>query len=149
MVVLKVDVDDLVVLDPEGDPPVTGDVQAPCAVAVAGQNLRFPCGKGAQLLGALRRIEECQHLAELVHGVRAHALRGIVLVQPAQTRVRNTPYFHMITVTLRTTVCQWEHIPDVASTASVSAPSRPPLWYDSALRFWISTGASSRSGAAG
>jgi len=38
------EVDDLVDLDPEGHPPVTGDVQAPCALAVAGQNVRFPCG---------------------------------------------------------------------------------------------------------
>lgn len=80
MVILKVDIDDLVVLDPEGYPPVTGDVQAPCALAVTGQNVRFPCGKGAQLFGVLHRIKECQYLAELVHGVRAHALRGVVLI---------------------------------------------------------------------
>ena len=63
----------------------------------------FHSGKGAQLFGVLHRIEERQHLAELVHGVRAQALRGVVLVQAAQTLVRNAPYPHMITVTLRAT----------------------------------------------
>ena len=93
MVILKVEVDDFVVLYPKGHSPVTGNLQAPRALSVASQNVRFPHGKGAQLLGFLHRIEERKNLSELVHGVRAQAPRGVRLVQATQTFVRNTPRF--------------------------------------------------------
>lgn len=84
-------------------------------LAVPGQNVRFPRWKGAQLLGVLHRIEEGEHLAELVHGVRAQALRRVVLVQAAQSFVRKTPHPHVITVALQDTVCQQEDFPDTAT----------------------------------
>jgi hypothetical protein len=85
MVVLEVQVHDFFVLDPECHPPVAGDMQAPGALAVAGQNVGLPPAKGAQPLRGLHRVEERQHLAKLGHGVRAQALRGVLLVQAAQT----------------------------------------------------------------
>lgn len=103
MVVLKIQLDDLFVLDPERQPPVARDVQAPGALAIARQNMRLPQGKAAQLLRVFHRIEEREHLAELVHGVRAEALRGILLVQPAQAFMDNTPYPHVISVALQDT----------------------------------------------
>ena len=43
-------------------------------LAVPGQNVRLPHGKGAQLLGVLHRIEEPQNLSEFVYSVPAQAL---------------------------------------------------------------------------
>lgn len=65
MVVLKIQVDDLVAFNPESQPPVARDMQAPSALAVTGQSVRFPQRKGAQLIlrslsavSALKPFEE-------------------------------------------------------------------------------------------
>ena len=69
VVVLKIQVHDLVVLDSKRQPPVAGDRQAPCALAVSGQKTGFPQRQAAQLCRVGGRIEEAKHLKELVYAV--------------------------------------------------------------------------------
>ena len=57
MVVLKIQIEDLsfTLVDSECDPPVPGDGQAPCPLAVAGELVGFPARDVAKFQG-------CSHL---------------------------------------------------------------------------------------
>jgi hypothetical protein len=69
VIILKIQVDNLVVVDPERQAPIARDEQPPGAFAVARQWVRFPGRKSAELRGVLHGIEEGEHFAELVYGV--------------------------------------------------------------------------------
>jgi hypothetical protein len=73
VVILEVQLNDLLVLDPECQPSVASDVQAPGAFAVARQPVCLPQRKAAQFLRLFHRLDEREHLAELVHDIRTQA----------------------------------------------------------------------------
>ena len=72
---------------------ITGDAEAPCALAVTGQRVHLSRQERAQFLGVLHVIEECQHLAELFRRIRQNASRDVPRVEPLQALTGEVPYF--------------------------------------------------------
>jgi hypothetical protein len=58
MIVFIIDVQYLVVLDPEGKAPIASDMQAPDSLPISGKRVRFPEGKGAQFFRILRVLQK-------------------------------------------------------------------------------------------
>ncbi len=56
-------------IDPEGEPPVARDVQAPDAFPVAAQGMGLPDRNGVQLVLVFHVIQEGQHFTKFVHGI--------------------------------------------------------------------------------
>src|SRR5579859_3040656 len=96
VVVLEIEIDDLdfELVDPERETPVLGHEQAPDALPIAGELVRFPARHAPQFLFVLHVLKERNHLAELVDGVGLKP-RGIVgLNESAQTLVLHIPDYH-------------------------------------------------------
>jgi hypothetical protein len=94
MIVFIIDVQYLVVLDPEGKAPIASDMQAPDSLPISGKRVRFPEGKGAQFFRILRVLQKSQHSPELVHGIGRQTLRAVLQVEPFQTLVDEVSNFH-------------------------------------------------------
>ena len=96
MVVFIIEVDDLDFLpvDPKRQSPVFGDEQAPCALAVAGQQMRFPAWHGAKLLLALHVLEERDDPPNLDDDRRLYPAGVIVVDEPPQSFMDHVPDFH-------------------------------------------------------
>ena len=72
MVIFIVQAEDfsLGLVDPKRDPPVTGDGEAPCSLAVASKLMGFPARDVAELPGVFHLLQEGQNVADSFHDSR-------------------------------------------------------------------------------
>ena len=94
VIVFIIDIQYLVVLNPEGQAPIASNMQAPDSLPLPGQQVRFPEGKGAQFCRVLHVLEKGQHSPELAHGIRRQTLRDVLQVELFQALVDEVPDFH-------------------------------------------------------
>ena len=89
MVILIVEIDDLHLfpVDPEREPPVPGDRQAPGALAVAGQPVRLPTRDHPQFLLPFHVLEEGDDSPKFRRDGRLYTGGIVVLDEPAQSLV--------------------------------------------------------------
>ena len=75
MVILIIQVEDFSfgLVDFERDPPVAGDGEALCSLAVAGKLMRFPARDVAELLGVFHLLQEGQNVANPLYDSRGQA----------------------------------------------------------------------------
>lgn len=100
MIVFQVQVVDFVRggINAEGQAPVPCDTQAPGALAVAGEDMRFPRGECPQFFRVRHRIKEPQHLAEFVYGIGWHAFDAVVFIEPIQPLMKEVSNTHRASV---------------------------------------------------
>ncbi len=69
MVIFIVQVEDfsLALVDPERDPPVAGDGEAPCSLAVDSELMGFPGRDVAELPGVFHLLQKGQNVADPFH----------------------------------------------------------------------------------
>ena len=110
MVIFQIQVADfwLCAVNAKRQTRVAGYAQAPRALSVADQGVRFPARKRMQFPGALHVIEKCQPLSELIRRVGGNPFRAILLVKPFQPFVGEAPYSHQTHCSLSPYTCQ-EH----------------------------------------
>ena len=96
MVILIIQVEDFLLglVDPERDPPVAGDGEAPCSLAVASELMRFPARDVAEFLGVFHLLQEGQNVADPLHDSRGQAGRIITLNEAPQSPMDHVPDLH-------------------------------------------------------
>jgi len=72
MVIFIIQVEDfsLGLVDPERDPAVAGDGEAPCSLAVASELMGFPARDVAEFPGIFHLLQEGQNVADPFHDSR-------------------------------------------------------------------------------
>ena len=75
MVIFIIQVEDfsLGLVDPERDPPVAGDGEAPCSLAIAGELMRFPARDVAEFTGVCHLLQEGHNVPDPFHDKRRQA----------------------------------------------------------------------------
>jgi hypothetical protein len=58
-------------VDPEGDPPIAGDGEAPAPLAVAGELVGISTQDVAEFLRVFHLLQESQNIADLLHDGRS------------------------------------------------------------------------------
>src|ERR1035437_9389243 len=94
VIIFIIDIRYLAVPDLECQAPVARDVQAPHSLAVPGKLVGFPQWESTQFFRVLHVLQEGQHCAELVHGIRRQAFSAVLQVEPFQALMDEIPYFH-------------------------------------------------------
>ena len=96
MVVFIVQIEDfsLGLVDPERDPPVAGDGEAPCSLAVASELMRFPARHVPDLLGVFHLLQEGQNVADPLHDSWRQAGSIVVLNEAPQSPMDHVSEFH-------------------------------------------------------
>ena len=82
-------------VDAKRQTPVSGDVEAPCAFAVAGQHVHCPRGKSPQFLWVFHVVEEGEHLTQLVRRIGRDPFGAVFRVEPLETLMNKVAYFHL------------------------------------------------------
>ncbi len=97
MIIFQIHVVDFAVLrvDAKRQTPIAGNVEAPGAFTIAGENVRFPRVKRTQFLRMSHVVEEGEHLAQLVHGIGRHAFGAVLRVEVFETLMNEVAYFHL------------------------------------------------------
>lgn len=95
MVVLIIDIVNLSVFDPEGEPPVPRDVQAPDAFPVARKLMSFPGRERPESFGIPHVLQVGQHGAQLIGGVGGQSACVVFEKEPLQTLVNEVPDFQL------------------------------------------------------
>jgi len=72
MIILIIQVEDFPfgLVDPERDPPIAGDAEAPAPLAVASELMGFPTRDVTEFLGVFHLLQESQNIADLLHDRR-------------------------------------------------------------------------------
>jgi hypothetical protein len=85
VVVFEIDIQYLGVHDPERQPPIACNVETPDSLAAAGKLVGLPQWESAQLFGVPRILQESQHRAELVDGIRIFTLHTVAVALHVST----------------------------------------------------------------
>lgn len=96
MVVLVVEIDDLdpILVDLESQPPVLGDEQTPCPLAIPGQPVRLPARDCSEFVLPLHVLQKRNHAAKLVREGRLNPAGVIILDEPPEPLVQDVPNSH-------------------------------------------------------
>lgn len=96
MVVLIIEVKNFffALVDPECDPPIPGDGQAPYTLAVAGERMGFPARDVAEFLGVFHLLQEGNDVAYLLDNRRGQAGSIVALNESPQSPVDHVPNLH-------------------------------------------------------
>jgi hypothetical protein len=96
VVVFIVQVDDFDVcpVDPECQPPIFDDEQAPNTFAVTGQLMRFPAWNDPKLAFVFHVLQKGDDAAELLDNGWLDARSIVMLNEPSQAFVENVPNSH-------------------------------------------------------
>ncbi len=94
VVVFKVHVQDLVIVDAEGEAPITGNVEAPNGFSVSGELVGSPGGECIELFRMAHILQKGKHGSELFHGIGWKSPGGIVHVKAFQAFVGKAPKDH-------------------------------------------------------
>ena len=111
MVIFKINIDNLLAVDAEREPPVSRDVQTPDVLSVSGQAMGFPDGDRTQLASRIHVLQERQHLPELICRRRGNSLWVVRKEQATNTLVVYIPYGQPVKCT-RTRYSPSMHYPD-------------------------------------
>ena len=98
VVILTINVDNLLAVNAEGEPPVACDLEAPGPLAVAGQLMSLPDRDCTQLIGSLHILQESQHLAELVQRRRWNPFGVVPKERATDALMDDVPYRHLSSV---------------------------------------------------
>lgn len=82
-------------IDTKRQTPVAGDIKAPSAFAIAGEQVRLPRVKRPQFLWVSHVVEEGEHFAQLVHGIGRYASGAVFRVEVFETLMNKVAYFHL------------------------------------------------------
>ena len=108
MVIFKIHVSDFALfgINTKGQPPVTRDVQAPEALPVSFQQVRFPYCDGFEFVWIVHVLQKSEHFAEFVHGIWMQALRDVLQIELFQALMNEVSYFQLFDCSLLRYTCQ-------------------------------------------
>ena len=76
--VFIIDIQYLIVLDPERQSPVARNIETPDSLAVPSELMSFPGRESMNLFRVLHVLEESQHGAEFDQGIRRQTFRAVL-----------------------------------------------------------------------
>ena len=96
MVILVIEVNyfSFASVDPECHPPIPGDREAPCALAIAGELMNFPARNVLELLRVFHLLQESHDVANLLDNRRTETGSIITLNKPPQSPMDDIPDVH-------------------------------------------------------
>ena len=96
MVILIIQVENFSfgLVDSERDPPIVGNGEAPCSLAVAGKLMRFPARDVAELLGVFHLLQEGQNVADPLYDSRSQTGSVIMLNEAPQSPMDHVSDLH-------------------------------------------------------
>jgi hypothetical protein len=98
VIVFIIDIQYLIVLDPERQSPVARDIETPDSLAVPSELMSYPRWESVKLFRVLHVLQESQHGAEFDQGIRGQTFRAVIQVETFQTFMDEAPYPHPFTV---------------------------------------------------
>ncbi len=96
MVIFKIERDyfSLAWIDPERDPPVPRDGQAPGTLSIPGKLMGPPRRNVLELASIVHFLQECQDVPDFLHSGGRQARNIVPLNEPSQPPVNNVPDQH-------------------------------------------------------
>ena len=96
MIILIIQIEDFSfgLVNFEGDPPVAGNGETPCSLAVTSELMRFPTRDVTELLRGFPFLQESQNVADPLLDSRGQDERIIMLNEAPQSPMDHLPDLH-------------------------------------------------------